>query len=81
VQGAVAATGNQGRIALIQRLAHQPLRIAWLPGDTNRQIQPRLATLFNRLAYLIVERLFSMQYQQRLGIAHGSSFLAIGTAA
>jgi hypothetical protein len=78
-QGAIATTGNQHSVARTQGLLHQPLGVTRFPGHTNRQLPTQFTLLFDSLAYLLIERLFSMQYQQRLGIAHGCSFLAIRT--
>ncbi|MCY1183822.1 hypothetical protein D9M73_244720 [compost metagenome] len=62
-QGAIATTGNDVSIPGRQRFAHQPLRIAGLPGQSNSQLPTSLTLAFDGGANRLVERLLAMQNQ------------------
>jgi hypothetical protein len=69
-QSAIAATGNDVSIPCRQRFAHQSLRIASFPGQSNSQLPTLLTPAFDSGANRLVECLFAVQNQQCLAIAH-----------
>ncbi|MOA16556.1 hypothetical protein D3C78_1367770 [compost metagenome] len=62
-QGAIAASGNDVSIPGRQRFAHQSLRIAGFPGQSNSQLPTSLTLVFDGGANRLVERLLAMQNQ------------------
>jgi len=63
LQGTVATTGNQRSIAGGERLGHQALCIAGLPGDPYRQFLSGFTPTGHCRPYFFVERLFAVQDQ------------------